>query len=223
MDWQKLVQTALELAGVIEKKDTAVRRRLAAINQTKPPGSVTVVLTDVGPKKISAVTAVRKVTGLNLEDVLTLVETMLPIPILTHVDRDTAEIARKLIEAMGASVRLVETSSAKPVPANRRQERDPDQKSKTINATPIPLPEPVQAEGDYVVILQNAGLLPERISQITRGLTGWGQEETETAVADLPQPILLGVNETAAYKAQRELQMLGAVVDVLLWADYDAG
>ncbi len=223
MDWQKLVQTVLELSGIIERPDTAVRRRLAAINQTKPHGSVTVVLTDVGPKKISAVTAVRKVTGLNLEDVLTLVETMLPIPILTHVDRDTAEIARKLIEAMGASVRLVETASAKPVPANRQQKRDPDQKSKTINATPIPLPEPVQAEGDYVVILQNAGLLPERIAQITRGLTGWGQEETETAVTDLPQPIMLGVSETTAHKAQRELQMLGAVVDVLLWEDYDDG
>ncbi|MCP4424569.1 MAG: hypothetical protein GY803_08770, partial [Chloroflexi bacterium] len=66
-------------------------------------------------------------------------------------------------------------------------------------------------------------LMPDRIAQIVSRLTGWEREEAETAVADLPQPLFLGVTEAVAHKAQRDLQMLGAVADVLRWDEYDAG
>lgn len=222
-DWQKLIRRVLELAGVLERKDTAVRRRLAAINQNKPRGSVTIVLEDIGPKKISAVTAVRKVTGLNLEDTLILVEEMLPFPILTNIDQETAELAQDILQTMGARVRLVgSTTAAERKPARAtRPEIKPKTEPEMGIAVPMPALEPTPEEGEYVVVLENASLLPERTAQILTRLTGWSQEEADITVARLPQPILLGVTQEAAFRAQRELQMLGAVVDVLLWAEYD--
>ncbi len=222
-DWNKWIRRALELAGVIERKDTAVRRRLAAVNQNKPRGPVTIILEDMGPKKISAVTAVRKVTNLNLGDALILAEEMLPFPILSNVDQETAELARDILQAMGAQVRLVGTATPakiKPQPTRQPPEKTGKEFEMGI-ALPMPVLEPVVQEGEYVVVLENAGLIPERIAQITQKLTGWSQEEAAITVSKLPQPILLGVTEEAAFKAQRELQMLGAVVDVLLWGDYD--
>jgi ribosomal protein L7/L12 len=228
-DWQKLIRRGLELAGVIERKDTAVRRRLAIANQKKPRGSVTIVLEEIGPKKISALTAVRKITGLNLQEALILAEEMLPVPILTNVDVETAELARDLLETMGARVRLVGSST----PARQRPrqpDRPPQERAAEVKpesaiemeiTAPIPLPEPVQEEGQYVVILENASLLPERIAQILARLTGWSEEEAKITVDKLPQPIFLGVTQEAAFKVQRELQMLGAVVDVQLWQTYD--
>ena len=225
-DWNKWIRRALELAGVIERKDTAVRRRLAAANQQKKRGPVTIILEDMGPKKISAVTAVRKVTNLNLEDALTLAEEMLPFPILTNVDRETAELARDILQTMGAQVRLVGSSAAvKPKPTRQSQ---PEAKVETAVpdmgfVLPMPILEPAPEEGEYVVVLENASLLPERVAQILTRLTGWSQQEADITVSKLPQPILLGVTQETAFKAQRELQMLGAVVDVLLWEAYDAG
>ena len=223
IDWQKLIRKALELGGVIERKDTAVRRRLAVVNQDKPRGPVTVILEDMGPKKISAVTAVRKVTNLNIEDALVLAEEMLPFPILTNVDQETAELARDILQAMGAQVRLVGAATpTKTQPQPTRQQQKKTEKDFEMGiAVPMPVPEPVPQEGEYVVVLENAGLIPDRIAQITQRLTGWSREEAAITVSKLPQPILLGVTEEAAFKAQRELQMLGAVVDVLLWNDYD--
>ncbi len=222
-DWNKWIRRALELAGVIERKDTAVRRRLAAANQQKPRGPVTIILEDMGPKKISAITAVRKVTGLNLEEALILAEEMLPFPILSNVDQETAELARDILQAMGAQVRLVGTATpakTKPQPTHQRPEKVEKEFAMGI-AVPMPVPEPVAQEGEYVVVLEDASLLPERVAQILTRLTGWSREEAAITVAKLPQPILLGVTEEVAFKAQRELQMLGAVVDVLLWGDYD--
>jgi ribosomal protein L7/L12 len=222
MDWQQVIRRILQLLGVIERKDTAVRRRLAAINQNKPRGSVSVVLEELGPKKISAVTAVRKVTGLNLEDALILAEEMLPFPILTNVDQETAELAQEILETMGARVRLVGHS----VPARRPSKRATETKARIEPdmgvVVPMPALEPEPEEGEYVVVLEDASLLPERVAQVLVRLTGWSQEEAAITVDKLPQPILLGVAEETAFRAQRELQMLGAVVDVLLWAEYDS-
>jgi ribosomal protein L7/L12 len=222
-DWNKLIRRALELAGVIERKDTAVRRRLAAANQQKPRGPVTIVLEDMGPRKISAVTAVRKVTGLNLEDTLTLAEEMLPFPILTNVDRETAELAQDILQTMGAKVRLVGAAAPPKPPAKAARSRPENIEAgfEMGIAVPMPDPEPVIAEGEYVVVLENASLLPERVAQILIRFTGWSQEEADITITKLPQPILLGVTQEAAFKVQRELQMLGAVVDVLLWETYD--
>ncbi|MCB9422587.1 MAG: ribosomal protein L7/L12 [Ardenticatenaceae bacterium] len=222
-DWNKLIRKALELTGMIEKKDTAVRRKLAVINQSKPRGPVTIILEDMGPKKISAVTAVRKVTNLDLGDALILAEEMLPFPILTNVNQETAELTRDILEAMGARVRLVGSTTPARMPAQPSRQRPEKtlEQPKIGISIPMSVPEPVKEEGDYVVVLENASLLPERVSQILTRLTGWSREEADITVAKLPQPILLGVTEETAFKAQRELQMLGAVVDVLLWADYD--
>lgn len=220
MDWNKWIRRALELAGVIERKDTAVRRRLAVVNQQKPRGPVTLILEDMGPKKISAVTAVRKVTNLNLDEALVLAEEMLPFPILSNVDQETAELARDILQAMGARVRLVGSTPAAPQRRPTRQAKA--EKAPDFGVTiPMPVPEPTPEEGEYVVVLENASLLPERIAQILTRLTGWSQEEAALTVAKLPQPILLGVTEETAFSAQRELQMLGAVVDVLRWDAYD--
>ena len=223
-DWNKWIRRALELAGVIERKDTAVRRRLAAANQQKKRGPVTIILEDMGPKKIGAVTAVRKVTNLNLEEALILAEDMLPFPILANVDRETAELAQDILQTMGAKVRLVSSgTTVKPKPI--RQARPKAETQTTVPdmgfVLPMPIMEQAQEEGEYVVVLENASLLPERVAQILTRLTGWSQEEAALTVAKLPQPILLGVTQEAAFKAQRELQMLGAVVDVLLWEVYD--
>lgn len=222
-DWQKWIRRVLELTGVIERKDTAVRRRLAVVNQQKPRGSITVILEDMGPRKISAVTAVRKVTNLNLEEALILAEEMLPFPILSNVDQETAELARDILQAMGAQVRLVGASApvkAQPQPTRQRPEKA-DKGFEMDIAVSMPVPEVVLAEGEYVVVLENASLLPERVAQILTRLTGWSREEAAITVAKLPQPILLGVTQETAFKAQRELQMLGAVVDVVLWETYD--
>ena len=54
---------------------------------------------------------------------------------------------------------------------------------------PMPVLEPAQEEGDYVVVLENASLLPERVAQIFVRLTGWSQEKTAITVAKLPQPM----------------------------------
>lgn len=222
-DWQKWIRRVLELTGVIERKDTAVRRRLAVANQQKPRGSITVILEDMGPRKISAVTAVRKVTNLNLEEALILAEEMLPFPILSNVDQETAELARDILQAMGAQVRLVGASApvkAQPQPTRQRPEKA-DKGFEMDIAVSMPVPEIVMEEGEYVVVLENASLLPERVAQILTRLTGWSREEAAITVAKLPQPILLGVSQETAFKAQRELQMLGAVVDVVLWETYD--
>lgn len=220
-DWNKWIRRALELAGVLERKDTAVRRRLAAVNQQKPRGSITIILEDMGPRKISALTAVRKVTNLNLEEALILAEEMLPFPILTNVDQETAELARDILQAMGAQVRLVgATAPVKAQPTRQRPEKAEKGFEMDI-AVSMPVPEVVVEEGEYVVVLENASLLPERIAQILTRLTGWSKEEAEITVAKLPQPILMGVSQETAFKAQRELQMLGAVVDVVLWETYD--
>jgi ribosomal protein L7/L12 len=148
---------------------------------------------------------------------------MLPFPILTNVDQETAELAQDILQTMGARVRLV--GSTTPAKTQQRPTRQRQEKlERTVEmgvAVPMPAPDPVPQEGEYVVILENAGLMPERIAQITQRLTGWSQEEADITVSKLPQPILLGITEEMAFKAQRELQMLGAVVDVLLWQEYD--
>jgi large subunit ribosomal protein L7/L12 len=221
---REVIRLFLELAGVVQPRGEAVRQRLALFNRHQTPGPATVILLDIGPKKISAITAVRKITGLDLNDAITLVETMLPLPILTNVDRETAVIARELLETMGAEVKLTGMPPEKKKP-KRKEERPLSQQPELpepIAALPMPgTAVAAPSEGEYVVLLQRAGLLPERIAKIVASLTGWGQAEAEKAIADVPQPILLGVTQEAGYKAQQELQMLGAVVEVLRWDEYD--
>ncbi|MCP4425252.1 MAG: ribosomal protein L7/L12 [Chloroflexi bacterium] len=218
----EVIRLGLELLGVVEPRGQATRQRLALFNKHQKRGPATVILLDIGPKKISAITAVRKITNLDLNDVMTLVDIMLPLPILTNVDVETAVTARELLEAMGAEVKLTGMPQAK-VEIETKTEAEPEVGVELAASFPMSEVEPVQAGGDFVVVLQGAGLMPDRIAQIVSRLTGWEREEAETAVADLPQPLFLGVTEAVAHKAQRELQMLGAVADVLRWDEYDAG
>ncbi|MFQ5421439.1 MAG: ribosomal protein L7/L12 [Anaerolineae bacterium] len=218
MESKSLVRRILELIGAIESKEKVVRRRLAVVNQAKPRGKVSVILEDMGPKQTSAVIALRKLTGLNLTDTLTIANEMLPIAILRHVSPETAVLAQEALQSVGAVVGIVgETGqiAAKNPITESRQMLDAD------DVIELAAPEPETGEGEFVVILNSAGLLPDRIAKILQELTGWRLGEVMTAVTQPPQPILLGVDEDTAFKAQRDLQMYGAVVDVLRWDEYD--
>ena len=60
-----------------------------------------VVITDVGPKKIQVIKAVRTLTSLGLKEAKDLVEGA-PNTVLEAVPKDTAEDAKKQLEAEGA-------------------------------------------------------------------------------------------------------------------------
>lgn len=66
----------------------------------------TVVLQDVGPKKIQVIKAVRAlISGLGLREAKELVESA-PKPVLENVDKEQAEAAKKELEEAGATVEL---------------------------------------------------------------------------------------------------------------------
>lgn len=64
-----------------------------------------VVLTDVGPKKINVIKAIRTVTTLGLKEAKELVEGA-PATVLEQVSKDTAEEAKAKLEEEGAKVEL---------------------------------------------------------------------------------------------------------------------
>ncbi|MGN0919031.1 MAG: 50S ribosomal protein L7/L12 [Oxalobacter sp.] len=65
----------------------------------------TVVLAEVGDKKINVIKAVREITGLGLAQAKGLVEAA-PKPIKEDVSKDEAEELKKKLEAAGAKVEL---------------------------------------------------------------------------------------------------------------------
>lgn len=65
----------------------------------------TVVLADIGDKKINVIKAVREITGLGLAQAKALVEEA-PKPIKEDVSKDEAEELKKKLEAAGAKVEL---------------------------------------------------------------------------------------------------------------------
>jgi large subunit ribosomal protein L7/L12 len=64
-----------------------------------------VVLTDVGPKKIQVIKAVRGLTDLGLKEAKDLVEGA-PSPVLEGVNKEAAEDAKTKLEAEGAVVAI---------------------------------------------------------------------------------------------------------------------
>lgn len=62
-----------------------------------------VIITDVGPKKINVIKAVRQVTSLGLKEAKDLVEAERPT-VLEAVSKDKANEAKTIIEAEGAKV-----------------------------------------------------------------------------------------------------------------------
>ena len=65
----------------------------------------TVVLAEIGDKKINVIKAVREITGLGLAQAKGLVEAA-PKPIKEDVSKDEAEELKKKLEAAGAKVEL---------------------------------------------------------------------------------------------------------------------
>lgn len=64
-----------------------------------------VILTDVGPKKINVIKAVRQITNLGLKEAKDLVESDKPV-VLEAVSKDRANEAKQVIEAEGAKVEI---------------------------------------------------------------------------------------------------------------------
>ena len=67
--------------------------------------SFTIVLTDVGDKKINVIKEVRGITGLGLKEAKDLVESA-PKPVKEGVTKEEAEEMKKQLEEAGASVEL---------------------------------------------------------------------------------------------------------------------
>ncbi len=65
----------------------------------------TVVLSEVGEKKINVIKAVREVTSLGLKEAKDLVESA-PAPVKEGVSKDEAEAIRKKFEEAGAKVQI---------------------------------------------------------------------------------------------------------------------
>ena len=65
----------------------------------------TVVLTDVGAKKINVIKEIRAITGLGLKEAKALVEGT-PKPVKEAIEKDEAEEIKKKLEAAGAKAEL---------------------------------------------------------------------------------------------------------------------
>ncbi len=203
------------IGGGRERLDAAVRQRMVLWNQSLPKGPMKVVLQEVGENPVEAVKAVHRLTGLDLHEAAVLVARLLPFTIMEGVSVETAEAARDLLVSLGAAVEVIDMSPCK--------ER-PQQAKKPAWESVVSLPDAVAEVGDkgsYVVVLEDVGLLSERIGQIVQQLTGWTMAEVETAVSQLPYPLFLDLSEEDAYRVQQELQMFGAVVSVLPWEIYE--
>ena len=77
----------------------------AAAEEAEEKTEFDVVLTDVGPKKINVIKAVRSFTNLGLADAKSLVDSS-PATVLEGVSKEAAEDAKGKLEAEGASVEL---------------------------------------------------------------------------------------------------------------------
>ncbi len=77
----------------------------AAAEPVEEQTEFNVILTDVGPKKINVIKAVRQVTGLGLKEAKDLVEADKPT-VLEAVTKEKAEEAKTVIEAEGAKTEI---------------------------------------------------------------------------------------------------------------------
>jgi large subunit ribosomal protein L7/L12 len=77
----------------------------AAVEEAEEQTEFNVVLTDVGPKKINVIKAVRSFTNLGLADAKSLVDSS-PATVLEAVSKEVAEDAKAKLEAEGAAVEL---------------------------------------------------------------------------------------------------------------------
>ena len=109
------VMQAAELVKMLEEKwgvSAAAPVAVAAAGAAPGAGEAAeektefdVVLTEIGPKKINVIKAVREVTSLGLKEAKELVEGA-PKPIKEAVTKDEAEELKKKFEEVGAKVEI---------------------------------------------------------------------------------------------------------------------
>lgn len=75
----------------------------AAAPEEEAPTEFNVIISDVGPKKINVIKAVRQLTNLGLKEAKDLVEADKPT-VLEAVSKEKADEAKQVIEAEGAKV-----------------------------------------------------------------------------------------------------------------------
>ncbi len=117
IDWLS-AQSVLEIAGLVKDLEekwgvsAAAPVAIAAAAPADGAGAAAeektefdVVLTEIGPNKISVIKEVRAMTSLGLKEAKDLVEGA-PKAVKEGVTKDEAEEAKKKIEAAGASVEI---------------------------------------------------------------------------------------------------------------------
>jgi large subunit ribosomal protein L7/L12 len=77
----------------------------APVEEVEAQTEFTVILKEVGPKKIEVIKTVRALTNLGLKEAKDLVEGA-PKPVLEAVAKETAEDAKKKLEESGAAVEI---------------------------------------------------------------------------------------------------------------------
>lgn len=111
MEAAKLVKMLEEKLGVSAAAPVMMGAVMPAAGAAAPVEEVeektefTVVLKDVGPKKIEVIKVVRQLTNLGLKEAKELVEGA-PATVLEAVAKDAAEDAKKKLEEVGAVVEL---------------------------------------------------------------------------------------------------------------------
>jgi len=91
------------MAGAMMAAPAAAGGAAAPAEEEEAQTEFKVILTDVGPKKINVIKAVRQVTSLGLKEAKDLVESA-PATVLEAVSKDRANEARQVLEAEGAKV-----------------------------------------------------------------------------------------------------------------------
>ena len=111
--------SVLELSGLVKRLEdelgvsAAVAMPIAFAGAAAPGAAAaeeeqtefTVMLTEIGPKKINVIKAVREVTSLGLKEAKDLVESA-PSAVKEAIPKDEAEAVQKKFEAVGAKVEI---------------------------------------------------------------------------------------------------------------------
>lgn len=108
------VMDIMQLISMIEKKFGVSASVLASPSESKVESSESVqeeqtefnvVLNTIGNNKIPVIKAVRSITGLGLKEAKDLVESA-PVILKESISRDDAEVLKKTLESIGASVEI---------------------------------------------------------------------------------------------------------------------
>jgi large subunit ribosomal protein L7/L12 len=74
--------------------------------------------------------------------------------------------------------------------------------------------EPVEEQTEFDVILKEAGAKKIEVIKVVRALTGLGLKEAKDAVEGAPYKVMEGVSKEKAAEAEKQLKVVGAVVEV---------